>query len=220
MLLCVMPRRILIGLAGGSGSGKTLVARTIVRELGSDRVVIIDQDSYYRNLEDVPFRDRDARNFDHPDAFDSELLLRHVRELLAGRPVAQPIYDYAQHRRLTETRRVGDHLVIVLEGILIFADPALRDLMDIKLFIDADPDVRFIRRLRRDLVERGRSVDSIIRQYEESVRPMHQQFVEPSKRHADVIIPEGGHNTVAIDLVKTKIRELLRERGVAPVPAS
>src|SRR5213593_2982391 len=214
-----MPRRILIGIAGGSGSGKTLVARTIVSDLGSDRVVIIDQDSYYKNLEDIPYRDREVRNFDHPDAFDGDLLLHHVRELLAGRAVMQPIYDYAQHRRLTETRRVGDHLVIVLEGILIFVDPEMRALMDIKLFIDADPDVRFIRRLRRDIVERGRSVDSIIRQYEESVRPMHQQFVEPSKRHADLIIPEGGHNAVAIDLVKTKIRELLRERGVETVPA-
>src|SRR5438128_886186 len=214
-----MSRRILIGIAGGSGSGKTLVARTIVSDLGSDRVVIIDQDSYYRNLEDIPFRDRDVRNFDHPDAFDGELLLQHVRELLAGHPVEQPIYDYAQHRRLAETRRVGDHLIIVLEGILIFVDPALRDLMDIKLFIDADADVRFIRRMRRDLVERGRSVDSIIRQYEESVRPMHMQFVEPSKRYADLIIPEGGHNAVAIDLVKTKIRELLRARGVETVPA-
>ncbi|HTM57577.1 MAG TPA: uridine kinase [Candidatus Udaeobacter sp.] len=215
-----MRPRILIGIAGGSGSGKTLVARTIVRELGSDRVLIIDQDSYYKDLEDIPFRDREARNFDHPDAFDNDLLIRHIRELLAGRSIEQPIYDYAQHRRLPETRRVGEHLVIVLEGILIFGDPALRDLMDIKLFIDADPDVRFIRRLRRDLVERGRSVDSIIRQYEESVRPMHQQFVEPAKRYADVIIPEGGHNKVAIDLVKTKIRELLRERGVAAAPTA
>jgi len=212
-----MSRRILIGIAGGSGSGKTLVARTIVSDLGSDRVVIIDQDSYYKNLEDIPLRDREGRNFDHPEAFDSELLLHHVRELLAGRPVEQPIYDYAQHRRLAETRKVGDHLVFVLEGILIFVDPAMRALMDIKLFIDTDADERFIRRLRRDLVERGRSVDSIVRQYEESVRPMHQQFVEPSKRYADVIIPEGGHNAVAIDLVKTKIRDLLRERGVEPV---
>ncbi len=214
-----MPRRILIGIAGGSGSGKTLVARTIVRELGSDRVVIIDQDSYYKDLEDIPFRDRDARNFDHPDAFDNELLKGHIRELIAGHPIEQPIYDYSQHRRLRESRVIGEHLVIVLEGILIFVDPELRELMDIKLFIDADPDVRFIRRLRRDLVERGRSVDSIIRQYEESVRPMHLQFVDPSKRHADVIIPEGGHNAVAIDLVKTKIRELLRERGVEVVAA-
>jgi uridine kinase len=214
-----MSRRILIGIAGGSGSGKTLVSRTIVRELGSDKVVVMDQDSYYRNLEDIPFRDRDARNFDHPDAFDGELLKRHVKELLEGGTVEQPIYDYSQHRRLKETRTVGEHVVIVLEGILIFVDPELRRMMDIKLFIDADPDVRFIRRLRRDLVERGRSVDSIVRQYEESVRPMHMQFVEPSKRYADLIIPEGGHNTVAIDLVKTKIRDLLRERGVEPVRA-
>jgi uridine kinase len=212
-----MTRRVLIGIAGGSGSGKTLVARNILRELGSDKVVVIDQDSYYRNLEDVPFRDREARNFDHPDAFDGELLKQHIRDLIDGKPVEQPIYDYAEHRRLEETRRISDHLVIVLEGILIFVDPELRDLMDIKLFVDADPDVRFIRRLRRDLVERGRSVDSIIRQYEESVRPMHLQFVDPSKRHADVIIPEGGYNKVAIDLVRTKIRELLRERGVETI---
>jgi uridine kinase len=212
-------RRILIGLAGGSGSGKTLVARNIVRDLGSDRVVIIDQDSYYKNLEDVPFRDREARNFDHPDAFDQDLLRHHVRELLEGRAIEQPIYDYAEHRRLTETRTVGEHIVIVLEGILIFTDPELRAMMDIKLYVDADPDVRFIRRLRRDLMERGRSVDSIVRQYEESVRPMHLQFVEPAKRWADLIVPEGGHNRVAVDLLKTKIRELLRERGVEPVAA-
>jgi uridine kinase len=214
-----MSRRILIGIAGGSGSGKTLVARNIVRELGSDRVVIIDQDSYYKNLEDIPHRDREARNFDHPDAFDAELLKHHIRELLEGRAIEQPIYDYSEHRRLHESRRIGDHLVLVLEGILIFVDPELRALMDIKLFVDADADVRFIRRLRRDLVERGRSVDSIIRQYEESVRPMHMQFVEPSKRYADLIIPEGGHNRVAIDMVKTKISELLRERGETPLPA-
>ena len=208
-----MERRILIGIAGGSGSGKTLVARNIVRDLGSGRVVIIDQDSYYKNLENIPFGDRESRNFDHPDAFDNELLKRHMHALLSGTPVEQPIYDYTEHRRLDETRHIGEHLIVVLEGILIFTDAELRERMDIKLFIDADADVRFIRRLRRDLVERGRSVDSIIRQYEESVRPMHMQFVEPSKRWADVIIPEGGHNRVAIDLVKTKIRELLRERG-------
>ena len=214
-----MTQRILIGIAGGTGSGKTLVARNIVRDLGSDRVVVIDQDSYYKNLDDIPFRDREARNFDHPEAFDQDLLRRHIRDLLDGHPIEQPIYDYAEHRRLAETRHVGEHLVIVLEGILIFVDPELRGMMDIKLFVDADPDVRFIRRLRRDLVERGRSVDSIIRQYEESVRPMHLQFVDPSKRHADLIIPEGGHNQVAVDLVKTKIRALLRERGVESVAA-
>jgi len=215
-----MSGRILIGIAGGSGSGKTLVARTIVRELGSRRVVVIDQDSYYKNLEEIPFRDREARNFDHPDAFDHDLLGQHLRELLDGHAIEQPVYDYTKHERSTETRRISDHLVVVLEGILIFHDPELRALMDIKLFVDADSDVRLIRRLRRDLLERGRSVDSILRQYEDSVRPMHLQFVEPSKRFADVIIPGGGHNKVAIDLVKTKIRDLLRERGVdatAPV---
>jgi uridine kinase len=209
-----MSGRILIGIAGGSGSGKTLVARTIIRDLGSQRVVIIDQDSYYKDLEQVPFRDREARNFDHPDAFDADLLRQHMRELLAGHSIDQPVYDYSQHRRTAETRRISDHLVVVLEGILIFHDPELRALMDIKLYVDADSDVRLIRRLRRDLIERGRSVDSILRQYEDSVRPMHLQFVEPSKRFADVIIPGGGHNKVAIDLVKTKIKELLRERGV------
>jgi uridine kinase len=210
-----MPRRILIGLAGGSGSGKTLVARTIVRELGSDKVVVIDQDSYYKNLEQIPFRDREARNFDHPDAFDSDLLREHLTALIEGHAIEQPVYDYTEHRRTDETRRISDHHIIVLEGILIFHDPELRALMDIKLFVDADADVRLLRRLKRDLVERGRAVDSILRQYEESVRPMHMQFVEPTKRFADVIIPGGGHNVVAIDLLKTKIRELLRERGVA-----
>ncbi len=209
-----MSRRILIGIAGGSGSGKTVVARTIVRELGSKRVVVIDQDSYYKDLEQVPFRDREARNFDHPDAFDSDLMRQHLRDLLEGHPIEQPVYDYTEHRRTAETRRISDHFVIVLEGILIFHDPELRALMDIKLYVDADSDVRLIRRLRRDLSERGRSVDTILRQYEDSVRPMHLQFVEPSKRFADMIIPGGGHNKVAIDMVKTKIRELLRERGV------
>jgi uridine kinase len=206
-------QRILIGIAGGSGSGKTLVAKTIYRDLGSDKVVIIDQDSYYKDIEDVPLRDRDLRNFDHPDAFDNELLKRHMRALLAGETVEQPVYDYVRHARTRETRRIGDQLVIVLEGILIFYDPELRDLMDIKVYIDADADVRFIRRLGRDIHERGRSVDSVIRQYQESVRPMHLQFVEPSKRYAHIIIPEGGHNKVAIDLLKVKIKDLLRERG-------
>ena len=191
-----------------------MVARTIVRELGSDKVVVIDQDSYYKNLEEIPFRDREARNFDHPDAFDSDLLRQHLSDLVDGHAIEQPVYDYSQHRRLEETRRISDHHIIVLEGILIFHDPELRALMDIKLFVDADADVRLLRRLKRDLVERGRAVDSILKQYEESVRPMHLQFVEPTKRFADVIIPGGGHNKVAIDLLKTKIRELLRERGV------
>jgi uridine kinase len=209
----VTSKRILIGIAGGSGSGKTLVAKTIYRELGSDKVVIVDQDSYYKDLDHVPLGDRDLRNFDHPDAFDNELLKGHMRELLAGRPIEQPVYDYVRHARLRETRPIGDHLVIVLEGILIFYDPELRDLMDIKVYIDADADVRFIRRLGRDIHERGRSVEAVIRQYQATVRPMHEQFIEPSKRYAHIIIPEGGHNKVAIDLLKVKIKDLLRERG-------
>jgi len=206
-----MAKRILIGIAGGSGSGKTLVARTIVRELGSSRVAILDQDSYYRDLDDIPPADRDLRNFDHPDAFDNDLLRAHLADLLEGRPVEQPIYDYTRHARLKQTNTVGDHAVIVLEGILIFVDEALRDMMDIKVFIDADADVRLMRRIDRDIKERGRSIESILRQYRATVRPMHLQFVEPSKRWADIIVPEGGHNRVAIDLIKTKIKDLLRD---------
>ena len=206
-----MSKRILIGIAGGSGSGKTLVARTIVRELGSSRVAILDQDSYYRDLDDIPAADRDLRNFDHPDAFDNNLLRAHVADLLEGQPVEQPIYDYTRHARLKQTNPVGDHAVIVLEGILIFVDEALREMMDIKVFIDADADVRLMRRIDRDIKERGRSIESILRQYRTTVRPMHLQFVEPSKRWADLIVPEGGHNRVAIDLLKTKIKDLLRD---------
>ncbi len=211
-----MSKRILIGIAGGSGSGKTLVARTIVRELGSSRVAILDQDSYYRDLDDIPVADRDLRNFDHPDAFDGSLLCAHVKALLDGTPVEQPIYDYTRHARLKQTNPVGDHAVIVLEGILIFVDEALREMMDIKVFIDTDADVRLMRRIDRDIKERGRSIESILRQYRTTVRPMHLQFVEPSKRWADIIIPEGGHNRVAIDLIKTKIRDLLRDADPLP----
>jgi uridine kinase len=205
-----MSKRILIGIAGGTGSGKTLVARTIVRELGSSRVAILDQDSYYRDLDDIPVAERDLRNFDHPDAFDGDLLRDHVRSLLEGKPVEQPIYDYTRHARLKHTNPVGDHSVIVLEGILIFVDEQLREMMDIKVFIDTDADVRLIRRIERDIEERGRSIESILRQYRATVRPMHLQFVEPSKRWADIIVPEGGHNRVAIDLIQTKIKDLLR----------
>ena len=208
-----MSKRILIGIAGGSGSGKTLVARTIVRDLGSSRVAIVDQDSYYRDLDDIPLADRDLRNFDHPDAFDNDLLKQHIKGLLDGKPVQQPIYDYTRHARLKETKAVGDHAVIVLEGILIFVDEELRDLMDIKVFIDADADIRLMRRIERDVKERGRAIETILRQYQATVRPMHLQFVEPSKRYADLIVPEGGFNRVAIDLMKVKIKDLLRERG-------
>jgi uridine kinase len=202
-------RGILIGIAGGSGSGKTLVAQTIFEELGSDQVVILKQDFYYKDLSEIPLSDRQLRNFDHPDAFDMELLRAQVKSLLEGGSADVPVYDYKTHMRTTETRRVGPHAIVVLEGILVLLDPGLRTWMDIKCFIDTDPDVRLLRRLKRDILERGRSVESVLHQYELTVRPMHLQFIEPSKRYADVIIPEGGFNLVAIDLLKTKIRSIL-----------
>ena len=202
----------MIGIAGGSGSGKTLVTQRIVSQLGTDRVVIVEQDSYYRDLSHLSLAERAAQNFDHPNAMDSELLIKHVTELLHGRSVEIPVYDFTRHTRLKETRRTGPHDVIVLEGILILDNPRLRRLMDIKVYVDTDADLRFIRRLKRDTAERGRSMQSVIEQYETSVRPMHLQFVEPSKRYADLIIPEGGHNLVAIDLLRTKIEALLRQR--------
>ncbi|MCG3153699.1 MAG: Uridine kinase [bacterium] len=202
----------MIGIAGGSGSGKTMVTQKIVGQLGSDRVIIIEQDSYYRNLNHLSIEERATYNFDHPSSIDSELLIRHIKELLSGHSIDIPIYDFTTHTRRPETRRTGPHDVIVLEGILILDNPALRELMDIKVYVDTDADLRFIRRLKRDTTERGRTVQSVIEQYEKSVRPMHLQFVEPSKRYADLIIPEGGYNLVAIDLLRTKIAALLKER--------
>lgn len=208
-----MKPHILIGIAGGSGSGKTMVAQRIFDELGSDKVIIIQQDSYYKDLSGMPFEQRKQQNFDHPDAFDHELLISQLRDLLAGKSIHQPIYDYTIHSRKAETRHLGEHVIIVLEGILILHDPRLRELMDIKVYVDTADDVRLIRRIRRDVTERQRSLDSILAQYENSVRPMHLQFVEPTKRYADIIVPEGGYNWVAIDLLTTKIRSLLAERG-------
>lgn len=206
-----MRRGILIGIAGGTGAGKTLVAQSIAQDLGGEHVLIVEQDSYYKDLQHIPLGERENRNFDHPDAFDRELLRSQMEMLLDGRDIDVPIYDMRSHTRLPEPRRVMPRRVVILDGLLILDDPALRQRMDIKLYVDADPDVRFIRRLKRDLTERGRTVDQIIRQYESTVRPMHLQFVEPSKRYADLIIPEGGYNFVAIDLLKTKIRALLAE---------
>lgn len=208
-----MKPHILIGIAGGSGSGKTLVAKRIFDELGSDKVVIIQQDSYYRDLGHLSLEERKKQNFDHPDSFDHEFLIRQLKDLLAGKSVEQPVYDYAIHSRRSETKLIGEHIVIVLEGILILHDSELRKLMDIKVYVDTDDDVRLIRRIRRDVNERNRSLDSILDQYENSVRPMQLQFIEPTKRYADIIIPEGGYNLVAIDLLKTKIQALLAERG-------
>ncbi len=204
---------ILIGIAGGSGSGKTLVSNRIYEDIGSEKVTIIQQDSYYKELNHLTFDERKKQNFDHPDAFDSKLLFDHLIELLSGREIEQPVYDFKTHTRKKETIRISDNVIIVLEGILILHYPEIRNILDIKVYVDTDDDVRLIRRIRRDVEERGRSLNSILEQYENSVRPMHLQFVEPTKRYADIIIPEGGHNLVAVDLLKTKIQALLSERG-------
>ena len=200
---------LIIGICGGTGSGKTTVANRILETVNAQAVVFIQQDSYYRNLQDLPRDYRQLANFDHPDALDNDLLVHHVRKLKAGEPIELPVYDFKTHTRANETRRVEPQPIVIVEGILIFADPRLREQMDIKVFVDTPDDIRFIRRLGRDLAERGRTVESVIEQYLATVRPMHMQFVEPSKRYADVIIPEGGHNLVSIDLISGKIRERL-----------
>jgi uridine kinase len=200
---------MIIGICGGTGSGKTTVANRILESVSASEVVFIQQDSYYRNLKDLPLDYRQVVNFDHPDALDNDLLVNHVRRLRAGEPIELPLYDFKTHTRLVETRAVDPKAIVIVEGILIFADPRLLEQMDIKVFVDTPDDIRFIRRLRRDVAERGRTVESVIEQYLATVRPMHMQFVEPSKRHADVIIPEGGHNLVSIDLISGKIRERL-----------
>ena len=200
---------MIIGISGGTGSGKTTVANRILESVRASEVVFIQQDSYYRNIEDLPLDIREVANFDHPDALDNDLLIQHVRKLKSGEPIDLPIYDFKTNTRLSETRPLAPKPIVIVEGILIFAEPRLRELMDIKVFVDTPDDIRFIRRLRRDIAERGRTVDSVIEQYTGTVRPMHMQFVEPSKRYADVIIPEGGHNLVSIDLLSGKIRERL-----------
>jgi uridine kinase len=201
--------RLVIGVAGGSGSGKTTVVRRIVEALGLDRVSILDHDRYYRDRLDLRLEDRTALNYDHPDSLETDLMVRHVAELKAGRAVEAPLYDFARYVRRTTTETVAPRRAIIVEGILIFADAALRAQMDIKVFVDTDDDTRFIRRLRRDVAERGRTMDSVIDQYLATVKPMHLEFVEPSKRYADVIIPQGGHNPVAVDLLLTLIRSLV-----------
>ena len=201
---------MIIGISGGTGSGKTTVAQKIIASVGADNVVYLQQDAYYRNLGDMPIELRHNVNFDHPNALDNDLMMNHIEALRAGESIEQPIYDYATHSRKAETLHVEARPVIIVEGILIFIDPQMRRLMDLKIFVDADADIRFIRRLDRDVHERARTVESIISQYTTTVRPMHLQFVEPSKRYADIIIPEGGHNDVGIDLVTEKIKSICR----------
>ncbi len=212
-------RTVIVGVAGGTGSGKTTIAHAIVDNLGPENVAYIPHDAYYHDLSHLPPEERAKRNFDHPDALDTALLIEHLKALREGRAVEIPIYDFATHTRRPETRRVEPRPIIVVEGILIFVEPALRDLMDIKIFVDTDADIRFIRRLVRDIQERGRTMESVIRQYLETVRLMHLEFVEPSKRYADIIIPEGGFNTVALDMILARLRAMLETmKGEATSP--
>lgn len=206
-------KTLCIGVAGGTGSGKTTVANEIVRRVGAERIVTVNQDRYYRDLAHIPGDKRAQHNFDHPDAIEEKLLEEHLNLLKAGKPATIPVYDFSRHVRLAETEWVEPQPIIILEGILILAIPGLRDLLDVKIFVDTDADLRFIRRLRRDMAERGRSVESVVDQYQNTVRPMHLEFVEPSKRWADVIIPEGGFNTVALDLVISRIIQMLQSEG-------
>jgi uridine kinase len=206
---------VALGVAGGSGSGKSTVAREILRTVGAERIAFLAQDSYYRDVEWRGEGQLLRHNFDHPDSLDSDLLCDHVDALKAGRAVEVPIYDFVRHRRRPETRRVEPRPVILVEGILLFVEPRLRAALDFKVFVDTDADVRLLRRVQRDMSERGRTVDDILRQYLETVRPMHLEFVEPAKRYADVIVPEGGENRVALEMIAARIEQLLG----GPVPA-
>jgi uridine kinase len=201
-------RSVVIGVAGGSGSGKTTVVRRIVESLGNDQVTVLEHDRYYRDRSALRLEERAAMNYDHPDALETDLMVRHLIELREGRSVEVPVYDFARYARLAATETAQPRRTIIAEGILIFTDPALRALLDVKIFVDADDDIRFIRRLTRDVAERGRTMDSVVDQYQSTVKPMHLEFVEPSKRYADVIVPQGGHNTVAINMLLTLIRSL------------
>jgi uridine kinase len=199
-----------IGIAGGTASGKTTVARRLVERLGTHPVAVLDQDSYYRDLPDMPIEERARFNFDHPDAFDTELLVRHLGELRAGNAIEKPIYSFTQHARTGEILRVNPGDVVILEGILVLALEPVRELLDVKVFVDSDADVRVLRRVSRDIKERGRDFDGVVEQYFRTVRPMHFGFVEPSKRYADIIIPHGGLNDIAIEMVAGAVQKRLR----------
>jgi uridine kinase len=200
---------LVIGIAGGSGSGKTTVAQEILQRVGPERIAYIQHDSYYKDLSGLPPAQRAEVNFDHPNSLESGLLISHIEQLKNGQVIEVPIYDFSTHSRTDKTFKVTPHGVIIVEGILIFVEAALRTLFDVKLFVDTDADIRLIRRMQRDISERGRTVESVIKQYQSTVRPMHLEFVEPSKRYADVIIPEGGYNTAALDMVVARIESLL-----------
>jgi uridine kinase len=201
-------RTVVIGIGGGSGSGKTTIGRAVVAAVEDDTVALIPHDAYYRDLHHLSFEERAAVNYDHPDSLETELLIHHLDELRAGRAIERPVYDFSQHLRTDQTVRIEPESVVLVEGILVLAEPALRKVMDLRIYIDVDADLRFIRRLQRDMVERGRSIDSVIDQYLHQVRPMHLQFVEPSKRYADIIVPEG-YNTGAVGTITAMIRDVL-----------
>ncbi|BBB49198.1 uridine kinase [Pelolinea submarina] len=202
---------IVIGIAGGTGSGKTTVANVILNRVGKQRIAYLPHDAYYRDLHDLPYEQRAAINFDHPNSLESELMTAHILRLKQWEAVDIPVYDFSIHTRTEKTIRVEPRPVILVEGILIFAEPELRKLFDVKIFVDTDADIRFIRRLERDITERGRTTDMVVNQYMATVRPMHLEFVEPSKRYAHVIIPEGGLNEVAMDMIIARIEALLQK---------
>lgn len=205
-------RPVFIGIAGGTGSGKTTVMRAIVNRVPKATVAIIEQDAYYKDQSDVKFEERVKVNYDHPSAFDTDLLVEHLDRLAAGEAVDKPIYNYAEHTRAKETMAVEPKDIVIVEGLLVLWEHRVRERLDMKIFVDCDADVRVLRRVVRDIRDRGRTLDSVVTQYLESVRPMHLEFVEPSKRYADIIIPEGGHNEVAIDMLATKVAATLQER--------
>lgn len=209
MVRDVQPPPFVIGVAGGTGSGKTTVSKRIRAMVGSEHLAYIQHDSYYHDMSHLPAEERARLNFDHPDSLDTALMIRHLRQLIAGEPAHVPIYDFATHTRCPETETVQPARIVLLEGILIFTEKELRELMDMRIFVDTAADLRFIRRLYRDIAERGRSVESVIEQYLATVRPMHMEFVEPSKRYADIIVPQGGHNRVAMEMIVSRIQAVL-----------
>lgn len=209
-----MKKTIIIGISGASASGKSLLANTILSELSSEQVVVIPEDSYYKDHPNMPDEERAKINFDHPDAFDHDLLCQHLELWQQGKNVDVPRYDFTTHRRAPDTHRVGQHTIVILEGILLFAEKKLRELMDIRIFMDTPLDICLIRRVRRDVIQRHRTFESVLLQYETTVRPMYLQFIEPSKRYADIIVPRGGENRIAIDMIKAKMRELLVNANV------
>jgi uridine kinase len=210
----MMRKPVVIGVTGCSGSGKTSVTKAIYESLKDHSILVLEQDYYYKDQSDLPFEERLKTNYDHPLAFDNDLLIKHIEKLLRYETIDKPVYDYSIHTRSENVIPVNPKDVIILEGILVLEDERLRNLMDIKLYVDTDPDLRIIRRLTRDIRDRGRTFDSVIDQYLNVVRPMHNQFIEPTKRYADIIIPEGGHNHVAIDLMVTKIQTILEQKSI------